>query len=104
MLTRHMPALAATIGFFSISAIPQLAHAQSDQPAASSAGIEEIVVTARRKEEKAQSVPITITSFTQDTLQNQSIRTANDQRERNTQHRHAFAAGSIVDAGYVNSG
>ena len=78
MLMRHLPALATTVSFLAISAAWQPAIAQSDQPAASTNGIEEVVVTARRKEEKAQSVPITITSFTQQALQDQSIRTAND--------------------------
>jgi len=39
------------------------ARAQSDQPAASSGGLEEIVVTARRREERIQTVPMAITAF-----------------------------------------
>ena len=78
MLKQRLPALATTVSFLAISASWQPAVAQSDQPAASANGIEEVVVTARRKEEKSQSVPITITSFTQQALQEQSIRTAND--------------------------
>jgi iron complex outermembrane receptor protein len=55
----------------------QPAFAQSsDQPAAQSntGGIEEVVVTARRREEKAQSVPITLLTFTPEILQKQDIR------------------------------
>jgi len=78
MLTRHLSALATTVSLLAVSAAFQPASAQSDQPAASTGALEEVVVTARRKEEKAQSVPITITSFSQAGLESQSIRTAND--------------------------
>ena len=48
--------------------------AQSDQPSASSgSGLEEIVVTARRREEKAQSVPIAINTFSSQTMSDQHI-------------------------------
>src|SRR6185369_16258887 len=78
MLTRHLSALATTVSLLAVSAAFQPAAAQSDQPAASTGALEEVVVTARRKEEKAQSVPITFTSFSQAGLESQSIRTAND--------------------------
>ena len=53
--------------------------AQSDQPSASSSGgLEEIVVTARRKEEKAQSVPIAISNVTTTSLTEQRILTPSD--------------------------
>jgi len=78
MLTRHLSALATTASLLAVSAAFQPAVAQSDQPVASTTGIEEVIVTARRKEEKAQTVPITITSFSQAALEAQSIRTAND--------------------------
>src|SRR6266404_5868419 len=55
------------------------AVAQGDQPTASSAGgLEEIVVTARRREEKLQSVPIAITAFTAETLKTNNIQSASD--------------------------
>jgi iron complex outermembrane receptor protein len=56
--------------------VAQPAVAQtSDQPAASAgAGLEEIVVTARRREEKAQTVPIALTSLTPERLEKQDIR------------------------------
>jgi iron complex outermembrane receptor protein len=64
-------ASAAVVGL--IGAEP--AKAQSDQPAASkSTEIEEVIVTARRREEKAQSVPITLLTFSPETLQKQDIR------------------------------
>lgn len=41
-------------------------------------GIEDIVVTARRTEERAQRVPISLTAFTQDTIREKGINTAVD--------------------------
>ena len=43
-----------------------------------SGGLEEVVVTARRKEEPAQSVPLTITAISADTLERQDLRTITD--------------------------
>jgi iron complex outermembrane receptor protein len=45
----------------------------SAQPAASGGGLEEIVVTARRKEERAQAVPIAMTNFSQKDLEQKRI-------------------------------
>jgi iron complex outermembrane receptor protein len=57
--------------------LPTPAFAQSaDQPAASGSGLEEIVVTARRREEKLQSVPISIIAFSGETLEQHEIRTS----------------------------
>src|ERR1700748_2499369 len=43
---------------------------QTAQPVASGdTGFEEIIVTARRREERLQSVPVAITAFSPDTLQ-----------------------------------
>ena len=39
------------------------AHAWADAPAAPAAGVEEIIVTARKTEEKIQDVPLAITAF-----------------------------------------
>jgi iron complex outermembrane recepter protein len=57
-------------------AFVQPAFAQvADQPAASAGtGIEEVIVTARRREEKAQTVPIALTNLTPTRLQQQDIR------------------------------
>jgi iron complex outermembrane receptor protein len=57
---------------------PRMAAAQGDQPSASTGGLEEIVVTARRKAEKAQSVPIAITAFSQQDLEEKHITQAAD--------------------------
>jgi iron complex outermembrane recepter protein len=44
----------------------------------SASSLEEITVTARRKEESLQSVPVSITAFTAETLREQSISTTQD--------------------------
>jgi iron complex outermembrane receptor protein len=70
-------ALCASAAFVGLIGGARTTFAQSDQPAtasASSPGIEEVVVTARRREEKAQSVPITLLTFSPLTLQKQDIR------------------------------
>src|ERR1700754_2588181 len=55
-----------------------VAVAQTDQPAAANGGLEEIVVTARRKEERAQTVPIAITAFSQTDLEKKRINQVKD--------------------------
>jgi iron complex outermembrane recepter protein len=68
--------VAAMIGI--VYSIP--ASAESDvEPA--SAGLEEIVVTARRKEENAQVVPVSVNLFSADRLGNASVETLNDVSE-----------------------
>jgi len=52
--------------------------AQLDAGDRSVSGIEETIVTARRKEERLQDVPISITVFNQQQLSNRNIVTAND--------------------------
>jgi iron complex outermembrane receptor protein len=60
-----------------ISAAPAFAQ-QAAQPSASSGGLEEIVVTARRREEKLQTVPVAITAFTPAEIQNKAIESSSD--------------------------
>src|ERR1700677_5144986 len=62
-------------GPFNHAAIAQSA----DQPQASATdGLEEVVVTARRREEKLQSVPIAITTFNTQALQEKGVETISD--------------------------
>jgi iron complex outermembrane recepter protein len=78
MKVRIPLALACTASLFSLTQ-PTPAFAQADQPSASSgAGLEEIVVTARRREEKLQSVPIAITAFSPKSLEEKHIESASD--------------------------
>jgi iron complex outermembrane receptor protein len=56
-------------------------HAQQAAPgqtAQAAAGLEEIIVTARRREEQLQSVPVAITAFTPERLREQHITTNAD--------------------------
>jgi iron complex outermembrane receptor protein len=68
---------ASTIAFG--YALPAMAQ-NSDQPAAEPAasGLEEVVVTARRREERAQAVPVTLTAVSQAQLETQQIHNVND--------------------------
>jgi iron complex outermembrane receptor protein len=58
------------------------AHAQSSNQSSSdqagTAGLEEVVVTARRREEKLQSVPLSVQAFSADRLQQHHIENATD--------------------------
>ncbi|MDE2137815.1 MAG: TonB-dependent receptor [Gammaproteobacteria bacterium] len=47
-------------------------------PAASSEGIQEVVVTARRRTENLQNVPLTVSAITADTIQTQAITSIED--------------------------
>jgi iron complex outermembrane receptor protein len=77
MKVRIPLALACTVSLFSLTQ-PTPAFAQADQPSASTGNLEEIVVTARRKEEKLQSVPVAITAFTPAALQENHVESASD--------------------------
>jgi len=74
MSARLTLALGATVALIALDVGAPTALAQSDQPAASGSGLEEIVVTARRREEKAQAVPITLLTFSPETIAKQDIR------------------------------
>jgi iron complex outermembrane receptor protein len=58
--------------------IQTAAAAGQDAGAGQAAGIAEIVVTARRREENLQKVPISITAFSQETLEANRVETATD--------------------------
>jgi iron complex outermembrane receptor protein len=74
-----MLALGATVATFVLTTGGGPAIAQSDQPAASgSPGMEEIIVTARRREERLQTVPIAITAFTQADLEQKHVEQLRD--------------------------
>ncbi|HTJ63841.1 MAG TPA: OmpA family protein [Alphaproteobacteria bacterium] len=78
MSARISAALATTVAIFALTASHRPAAAQSDQPAASAGGLEEIVVTARRREERLQTVPIAITAFTQAQLEQKHVEQLRD--------------------------
>lgn len=54
------------------------ANAGSDTDATSSGGLEEVVVTATRRTERLQDVPISVSAFSQEKLDEQGIRSIDD--------------------------
>jgi iron complex outermembrane receptor protein len=70
--------LLASSAFFMAFAAPAMAQEASPAPAADSgaedgSGIEDIIVTARRREESLQSAPITVTAFSGEQLEEKGI-------------------------------
>jgi iron complex outermembrane recepter protein len=64
-----------------VSFAPRVMAVDADTAApseSSASSLEEITVTARRKEESLQSVPVSVTAFTAETLREQSIYTTQD--------------------------
>lgn len=78
MVSRYCTALLGAASIFAFGDLRPVMAQPAQAEASSGAGLEEIVVTARRREEKAQTVPIAITTFTPEALQQQNIRTATD--------------------------
>lgn len=71
---RYVAALCGTASLLALWDGYSARAQQSAQPAASAgAGLEEIVVTARRREERLQTVPLAITAFNAATLEEHSI-------------------------------
>jgi len=76
MIARMMFLLAGTASIMTLAVDRPAAAQQTSDPTVSAAGLEEVVVTARRREEKAQTVPIAINTFSQAALEQQDIRTS----------------------------
>jgi outer membrane receptor protein involved in Fe transport len=53
-------------------------HAASDDSATSSAGLDEIVVTATRREERLQDVPVSVLAFSQEKLDAEGLKNIDD--------------------------
>lgn len=58
--------------------MPLFAQPEQPAPARPSAALEEVVVTARRREESLQTVPISIAAFSQEELRQRSINSTQD--------------------------
>ncbi|MBN8847485.1 MULTISPECIES: TonB-dependent receptor [unclassified Sphingomonas] len=73
---------ASASAFALLVAVPALALAQegegAQQAAPADSGLGDVVVTARRTEERAQKVPVAITAFTQDTIREKAISNGTD--------------------------
>ena len=63
-------------GAFSVA--PAFAQQTAQPSAGAGTGLEEIVVTARRREEKLQTVPVAVTAFTGAEIQNKQIESSSD--------------------------
>jgi outer membrane receptor protein involved in Fe transport len=74
MLKRFALATTALVGLTAgFAAAPQPALAQTET-AQRGPAIEEIIVTARKREESLQSVPLSVTAFTSDAIESRSLR------------------------------
>jgi iron complex outermembrane receptor protein len=79
MNLRHLSALYLSASVLALGATqPAFAQQSAQATASSETGIEEVIVTARRKEEKAQSVPIALTNVSSALIAKQDIRTVSD--------------------------
>src|SRR3546814_18862685 len=76
--------ISATTFFCAVRKTSQIAAAQSFEPAQEStasetlSGTDDIVVTARRKEDSAQSVPVSITAFSGESLRSAGVKSLSD--------------------------
>src|SRR6218665_1472432 len=77
MLRRLVPALLASTILTSILAVPALAQ-QADADVSQSGSLETVYVTARKREEIKQQVPIALDTFNQADLERLAVRTIED--------------------------
>jgi outer membrane receptor protein involved in Fe transport len=61
------------VSAIAVAAVAMPAFAQDAAPKAASTGIEELVVTAQKREEAIQDVPIAVSAFSQDSLEKAKI-------------------------------
>ncbi len=88
-------ALRLSIAAILAAQLPTLASAQTPAKVRLATSIENVVVTARRREESLQDVPVAISALTADQLQTQNVRTLEDMT--------AFAPNIKVNAGRATS-
>ncbi len=75
-LRRFVPVLSAALGLHRWS--PNRCGRRPSQTQASEATLEEVVVTARKREETLQDVPVTVDVFTEQTIQSAGIESPRD--------------------------
>ncbi len=79
MNLRHLSVLCVSASVLALGATqPSFAQQSAQATASTEGGLEEVIVTARRKEEKAQTVPIALTNVAPELIQKQDIRTVSD--------------------------
>jgi iron complex outermembrane receptor protein len=79
MQSKFVLALCGSASFFALTVAQPVVAQATDQPAAeASSSLEEIVVTARRREERVQSVPLAITAFSQNDIEEKHIQQVKD--------------------------
>lgn len=73
-LRPSLTSVALTLGLVGWASLGSAAEAQVSQPGVSSAGqLEEIIVTARKQEERLQATPLSVSAFSAATLEKQNI-------------------------------
>ncbi|MCZ6760464.1 MAG: TonB-dependent receptor plug domain-containing protein, partial [Gemmatimonadetes bacterium] len=70
--------LTASLGLLATAAIPAQAQESAQQSASARAMLEEVVVTARRREENLQDLPMSIAAITADAMEAQGIYSVED--------------------------
>jgi outer membrane receptor protein involved in Fe transport len=84
MKSTHLSGLGITLtaGTLMLTAVPSLAQQAPKTAASNEDVIEEVVVTARRREENIQSVPIAVTAISGETLTRMGVSNAFDLASR----------------------
>ena len=79
-MSTHASRAAIRLALAAVAAcsLPVSGPAVAADAGAEVSGIEQIVVTARRREENLQNVPVAITALTAEQLQEQNVRTLED--------------------------
>jgi iron complex outermembrane receptor protein len=85
--------IAIATALASAMAVPTVAHAQTGR---STTALEEVVVTARKREESLQEVPIAVTAFSAETLENIGFKTLEDVALRTPGLQFSEQAGQIA--------
>ncbi len=78
MSSRVIGLLCASAGILALAQGGRAYAQQADQPTASNSGLEEVVVTARRRDEKIQTVPVAITAFSSKDIEEKHIEQIHD--------------------------
>ena len=70
--------VAAAAGLAGLCVMSASVAQTASQQAGAGTGIEEVIVTAQRREERLQDVPISVTAFSQEKLDSQGLKSIDD--------------------------